>query len=83
MNAMALKQEIDKGTRIDIRNAFLSITCRCGALKRTKQPFCNTCYDKLPRQYQVALYKRLGEGFEEAYQRAAYQLEVQSVWSSI
>lgn len=45
-------------------------TCRCGKLKRSKKTFCQECFYALPKAMQMALYRRIGEGYELAYERA-------------
>lgn len=47
------------------------VTCRCGAPKVARQTFCKTCYAWLPRDLQQALYRLVGNGYEEAYERGA------------
>lgn len=44
--------------------------CSCGNKKKPKQSFCNRCYYSLSRPMQLALYRRFGSGYEEAYQAA-------------
>lgn len=54
-----------------ILEAFLSQTCpACQGVKEKHTAFCRGCYFKLPRAQKTALWKRFGEGFEEA-QRAS------------
>jgi hypothetical protein len=45
-------------------------TCRCGGFKGSRLTFCTTCYLLLPSTMKRALYKRLGEGYSEAYAEA-------------
>jgi hypothetical protein len=47
-----------------------SETCYCGAKKRGMQTFCRKDYYALPPKMRQALYNRIGEGYEEAYQEA-------------
>ena len=49
--------------------------CRCGSTKRPKQTFCHTCYYSLSADTRRALYRRVGEGYEEAYDEAIRELE--------
>lgn len=51
--------------------------CRCGGVKASKQTFCRFCYFKLPKAFRSALYKRVGEGYEEAYDAAVKVLEAE------
>ncbi len=41
-----------------------------GNVKRARQTFCRGCFGRLPRGMQTDLYKRFGEGYEEAYRAA-------------
>jgi hypothetical protein len=50
-------------------------TCRCGKTKRRAQTFCRACYFSLPRPMQLALYRHVGAGYEQAYMNAAIYLE--------
>lgn len=49
--------------------------CRCGAAKQPRQTFCRSCYFTLPAKMRSALYRRIGEGYEQAYQAAADHLD--------
>lgn len=46
---------------------FLGERCVCGAPKRSRMSHCGRCYHSLPKPMQSALWKRFGEGYEEAY----------------
>ena len=47
---------------------FLGTLCwTCLGAKRSKQSHCSACYHRLPKPMQTALYKRFGEGYEEAF----------------
>lgn len=48
--------------------------CQCGLTKNKGQTFCRHCYFKLPRDICLTLYRRIGEGYEEAYQAAISRL---------
>lgn len=48
--------------------------CRCGREKRRGETVCRRCYYALPAPYRRALYARIGEGYEEAYQAAVAHL---------
>lgn len=53
----------------DIFAAFMSVRCAgCDGVKRERNAFCLSCYRQLPRALQSSLWKRFGQGFEEAYQ---------------
>ena len=41
--------------------------CICGKTKKAKQTFCYGCYRRLPHELKHSLYRRFGEGYEEAY----------------
>lgn len=47
------------------------LVCRCGRRKGARKTFCPTCFARLPRDLQRPLYRRIGEGYEEAYEAAA------------
>lgn len=49
--------------------------CRCGETKKAKQTFCRKCFFKLPRDLRNALYQRIGQGYEQAYQAAVEKIE--------
>ena len=51
-----------------------SATCRCGKPKRMRETFCNHCYRTLPPPMRRALYRLVGEGYEEAYAAAVEHL---------
>jgi len=50
--------------------AFKSEECFCGRNKKSRMAFCYGCYKSLPHDMQKALYQRMGNGFEEAYEEA-------------
>jgi hypothetical protein len=50
-------------------------TCRCGKTKRARETFCRACYHALPPPLRRALYRGVGEGYEEAYADAVAVLE--------
>ena len=45
-----------------------SNTCVCESWKQEDKAVCYVCFHKLPDDMQSDLYKRLGNGFEEAYE---------------
>ena len=47
-----------------------SETCRCGAEKERGHTFCRNCYYRLQPGLRKLLYRRLGEGYEQAYETA-------------
>ena len=44
--------------------------CQCGKQKKSGFSFCYNCYKSLPFEMQNALWKRIGHGYEEAYEEA-------------
>jgi hypothetical protein len=54
---------------------LMGTTCRCGQPKDSKKTLCSRCYYKLPPVMRMALYQRMGEGYEEAYERASKFLD--------
>lgn len=56
-------------------NEFEGTRCRCGARKMRRQSFCRRCYYSLPKKLRINLYRRIGRGYEEAYQVAVDYLE--------
>lgn len=44
--------------------------CYCGRAKDSMQTFCKRDYYALPKSKRHALYNRIDEGYEEAYQDA-------------
>ncbi len=52
----------------EIFEAFVGKRCAgCQGVKQNRNAFCRLCYQQLPRALQRCLWKRFGEGFEEAY----------------
>ncbi len=54
---------------------LMSTTCRCGEPKGQAKSHCLECYRKLPAHMQKALWRRIGDGYREAYQEAAQFLD--------
>lgn len=44
--------------------------CCCEGQKKPGRSFCYDCYKKLPPDMQRALYQRIRDGYEEAYDAA-------------
>ncbi len=44
--------------------------CACGKPKKSGNSFCYGCYSSLPEDLQKKLYRRFGDGYEEAYEEA-------------
>jgi len=53
--------------------------CLCGRTKKPKHSFCHDCYYSLPTGMRRRLYRRLGFGYEAAFEEAAAWLE-ENVW---
>lgn len=49
--------------------------CRCGNQKASGNTFCGRCYFKLPKTTHPTLYRRVGQGYEQAYKAAAEYLD--------
>lgn len=54
---------------------FKGNECTCGQTKRSRSSFCYACFKSLPRTYQMALYQKMGDGYEEAYEDAVEWLK--------
>jgi hypothetical protein len=56
--------------------------CECPACAGAKKPgmsFCRSCYADLPVNMARALYKRVGQGYEEAFDHAVRKLAAQGI----
>jgi hypothetical protein len=58
---------------------LLSNECACGKSKQPRRSFCWHDFKSLPRDLQKALYRRIGHGYEEAYEEAHKYL-TENVW---
>lgn len=47
-----------------------STTCACEREKAPYRSFCARCFRALPGDLQRGLYRRMGDGYEEAYEAA-------------
>lgn len=71
-----LPAEFDLALETGAKFAVLAIVelkseaCYCGARKASLQTFCRREYYSLPVRMRHALYNRIGQGYEEAYQAA-------------
>jgi hypothetical protein len=55
-----------------------SPVCQCGRSKEIQHlALCTGCWRRLPAVARAALYARVGEGFEAAYERACESLKGQ------
>lgn len=52
------------------RCGLMDTVCHCGRPKGSKMSFCVGCYAKLPRATQLALYRRVGFGYERAHEES-------------
>lgn len=59
----------------DLLRELAGPLCRCGRPKRTRETFCASCYHRLPTHLRRALYQRIGQGYEEAYEAAIDYLD--------
>ncbi len=50
--------------------------CLCGRTKQARKAVCWSCWKALPQEHQKALYRRIGQGFEEAYEEAVQWLQL-------
>jgi hypothetical protein len=53
--------------------------CLCGRVKKPGNSFCFRCYKELPADMQKALYRKMGDGYEEAFEEAVAWLQTE-VW---
>jgi hypothetical protein len=53
--------------------------CLCGREKSSGRSFCYHCYKELPGDMQKALYRQIGDGYEEAFEDAVAWLQTE-VW---
>lgn len=53
--------------------------CLCENYKSSGYSFCYRCYRELPGEMQKALYRKVGAGYEEAFEAAVKYLE-ENVW---
>jgi len=60
--------------KVELVRELSGTKCRCGRTKKANNTFCNKCYFKLPDDMRFALYRRLGSGYEEAYDAAVQEL---------
>lgn len=44
--------------------------CQCGKPKKSRMALCYDCYSSLPKDTQKTLWKKIRNGFEEAYDNA-------------
>lgn len=56
-------------------HGLLSTECACGKPKAPKMSFCQKCYYTLSPGLRTAIYRRIGEGYEDAHARAMLRLK--------
>jgi len=49
--------------------------CFCGRPKKPGKSFCFLCYKSLPRDMQRDLWRHIGDGYGDVYDRAVKWLE--------
>lgn len=55
---------------IDILADLISTRCRCGSPKKPRRSVCVDCWRILSEVEQRALYRKVGQGYEAAYEKA-------------
>ena len=53
--------------------------CLCGKEKKPERSFCYRCFPGLPYEMRQALYRQMGDGYEEAYE-AAHKYLTENIW---
>jgi len=59
-----------QGERKFFTDTLASDECQCGRRKQPGRAVCFKCYARLPDEQRRALYRRVGAGFEAAYEEA-------------
>jgi hypothetical protein len=69
LDAVAEERRIAEATaqKRSVLGEFLGERCACGAPKQSRMSHCRGCYRSLPKAMQSALWRRFGEGYEEAF----------------
>lgn len=84
LQALCIHQKRKKGKSMegtDIRDQkfylreLQSDQCQCDKSKGPGKSFCYSCWRKLPADIQRSLYRRIGQGYEDAYERAVVFLD--------
>lgn len=61
----------DQLTLKEIVSDLLGTVCRtCGGSKRARMSHCLGCFMRLPKSMRDALYRRIGQGYEQAYRES-------------
>lgn len=61
---------------LEMIRALSSKRCVCGKNKGKGMSHCRTCYHSLPPEQKRALYNRVGQGYEEAYEKSIETLGI-------
>lgn len=62
---------IPTARRLEIAESLGSTVCAsCGKSKRPKMSHCGRCYRALPPRLRSALYRKFGDGYEEAFEES-------------
>jgi hypothetical protein len=64
------KVQAECDNRSFLVDELYSSECQCGRWKNSGKSFCHLCYKTLPWDMQRDLYRRVGDGYEEAYKTA-------------
>lgn len=70
---------VEARDRAFYRQSLSSNECLCGRPKQPHRSFCYPCYRELSQEMQRNLYRKMGNGYEEAYEAAVEYLQ-QYVW---
>ena len=65
---------INSKEKLDIIKNLRSEECICEKSKRKGFSFCYHCYQSLPNDMKKALYRKVNEGYIEAYEEAVKYL---------
>ena len=61
--------------RRELIRELMGVKCHCGEPKQRGFTFCRICYLSLPQGFREELRKKLGEGYEQAYETACRALD--------
>jgi len=65
----------DEARRVYLE-ALDRLKCQCGRVKQRGNSLCSKCYWRLPRAMRRDLYRKMGQGYEAAYDAAVQFLNV-------
>jgi hypothetical protein len=78
-----MSRTVDFAKKINDRQFYLKMykseECLCERQKKAGFSFCYRCYKALPKDMQRALYQRMRDGYEEAFDEACQWLQTE-VW---